>query len=95
MSNVVTFPGARRAVPDSREAFVPLTDGKKISVADVVRPESHTAAEPVMPAQAEGNVPYVAMRLDVVERMVEALSFYARRGWDEGRKAHGALAGAA
>lgn len=89
MSNVIAFPGARRAPKQETEpAAVPAPEPSN------VRLESHTVVQPVIAPQTEGQKPYVALRLDTVERMVEALSFYAKCGWDDGKKAQAALVGA-
>lgn len=85
MAQVLAFPGARRA-PESQAETAP----EQTTAPDDVRPESHTAEQPVKPSEPKPPV-YVRVRADVFEACMNALSFYAVQGWDTGNKARKVL----
>ncbi|WKZ86270.1 hypothetical protein N5B55_04790 [Ralstonia pickettii] len=63
-------------------------------VAPVERPiaDEHVETPPAPPViESRVPIPKVALPLPVVERMLNALAFYAQAGFDHGRAARGAL----
>lgn len=87
MAQVLAFPGAQRAPMQQAEVAPEQTPAP-----DDVRPESHTAEQPVKPAEPKPPV-YVRVRADVFEVCMNALSFYAGQGWDGGKKAREVMDG--
>lgn len=85
MAQVLAFPGAHRAPAQQAEPAPEQTPDQ----ADV-RPESHTAEQPVKPAEPKPPV-YVRVRADVFQDTLNALAFYAAPGWDDGKKARKVL----
>ena len=89
MAQVLAFPGAHRAQVQQAIESVP----EQTAAPDDVRQESHTAEQPVKPAAPKPPV-YVRVRADVFQDMLNALSFYAAPGWDDGKKARKVLSDA-
>ncbi|PLC44497.1 hypothetical protein C0Q88_07405 [Ralstonia pickettii] len=81
MSNVLAFPNRRVAPVESIEE-PEATSVEPIEALPVREPDAEQATSPV---------PKVLLPLPVFERMLGALTFYARAGFDHGREARSAL----
>lgn len=79
MAQVLAFPGAKQPVPQQESAQ------------EEVRQESHTEPLPEKPAATPKPPVYVRVRADAFQDMLNALAFYAKPGWDEGKKARKVL----
>lgn len=82
MSNVISLFGNGAPVATPVQETAPE--------APDVRQESQTAVEPKAPVPPKAPV-YVRVQAELFQDMMNALSFYALPGWDEGKKARAVM----